>query len=173
MTSNKQLLDFQVVNQWETNSSQMPKQRKLEESRTSALRFCKFTFILRFMSHYITSRLLLTLPKILIKAFFCCVVGRQRFVRDVLNAAPVVCESEEEAQRGRLHFYRPAAKGHMLEKQIPHSMNQTQQVKTSWHDSKKRQRQSERSDSSHDSPPTKRLPSSALSAEDIELLNSY
>ncbi|KAG7229052.1 hypothetical protein INR49_013171 [Caranx melampygus] len=127
----------QVVNQWEINSSQMPKQKKLEESRTSALRF----------------------------------FGRQKFVREVLNAAPVVCESEEEAQRDRLHFYRPAAKNHILEKQVPHTINQ--QVKSSWHDSKKRQRQSERSDSSHDSPPTKRLPSSALSAEDIELLNSY
>lgn len=29
----------QVINQWETNSAQMPKQRKIEESRTSALHF--------------------------------------------------------------------------------------------------------------------------------------
>lgn len=72
---------------------------------------------------------------------------------------------------GRLHFYRPAGKNHILEKQVPHATNQ--QVKTSWHNSKKRQRPSEQSDSSHDGPPTKRLPSSALSAEDIELLNSY
>lgn len=32
---------LQVVNQWETNSSQMPKQRKMDESKTSALHFCK------------------------------------------------------------------------------------------------------------------------------------
>ncbi|XP_023263176.1 leucine-rich repeat-containing protein 42 isoform X1 [Seriola lalandi dorsalis] len=127
----------QVVNQWETNSSQMPKQKKIEESRTSALRF----------------------------------FGRQKFVREVLNAAPLVCESEEEAKRDRLHFYRPEAKNHIPEKQVPYTVNQ--QEKTSWHNIKKRQRQSERCDSLRRSPPTKRSPSSALTAEDIELLNSY
>ncbi|GAA6236040.1 leucine-rich repeat-containing protein 42 [Lates japonicus] len=127
----------QVVNQWETNSSQMPKQKKIEESRTSALRF----------------------------------FGRQKFVREVLNTAPLVCEREEEAKRERLHFYRPAANSHIPEKQVPYPVNH--QAKASWHNIKKRQRQPERCDSSHHSPPTKRSPSSALTAEDIELLNSY
>ncbi|XP_071347941.1 leucine-rich repeat-containing protein 42 isoform X1 [Trachinotus anak] len=127
----------QVVNQWETNSSQMPKQKKIEESRTSALRF----------------------------------FGRQKFVRGVLNAAPLVCESEVEAKRDRLHFYRPAAKNHILDEQVPHTTNH--QANTSWNNINKRQREPERCDSSNHSPPTKRSASSALSAEDIELLNSY
>lgn len=103
--------------------------------------------------------------------FFCCVVGRQKFVREVLNTAPLVCEREEEAKRERLHFYRPAANSHIPEKQVPYPVNH--QEKASWYNIKKRQRQPERCDSSHHSPPTKRSPSSALTAEDIELLNSY
>uniref|UniRef100_UPI0037E943C2 leucine-rich repeat-containing protein 42 n=1 Tax=Semicossyphus pulcher TaxID=241346 RepID=UPI0037E943C2 len=127
----------QVVNQWETNSSHMPKQKKIDESRSSALRF----------------------------------FGRQKFVREVLNAAPVVCESKEDAKSDRLHFYKPAANSHIPEKLTPSSANP--QAKPSWHNIKKRQRQSERCDSSPQSPPTKRLSSSALTAEDIDLLNSY
>ncbi|XP_010744515.2 leucine-rich repeat-containing protein 42 isoform X1 [Larimichthys crocea] len=127
----------QVVNQWETNNSQMPKQKKIDESRTSALRF----------------------------------FGRQKFVREVLNAAPVVRESEEEAERERLHFYKPAANAHTPERQTCSSTNR--QAEPSRHNVKKRQRQSERCDGSRQSPPTKRLPSSALTAEDIDLLNSY
>ncbi|XP_070775518.1 leucine-rich repeat-containing protein 42 isoform X2 [Enoplosus armatus] len=127
----------QVVNQWETNGSQMTKQKKIDESRTSALRF----------------------------------FGRQKFVREVLNAAPLVCESEGEATRERLHFYRPAANSHIPEKQTPSTT--THQTKPSWYNIKKRQRQSDRCDSSHQSRPTKRLSSSALTAEDMDLLNSY
>lgn len=127
----------QVVNQWETNNTQMPKQKKIEESRISALRF----------------------------------FGRQKFVREVLNAAPLVCEREEEAKGERLHFYRPAANNHISEKLIISASDH--QAKTHWQNIKKRQRQSERCDSSHQSPPTKRLSSSALTAEDIDLLNSY
>ncbi|XP_035527405.1 leucine-rich repeat-containing protein 42 [Morone saxatilis] len=126
----------QVVNQWETNGSQMPKQKKIEESRTSALRF----------------------------------FGRQKFVREVLSAAPVVCESEEEAKRERLHFHRPPANSHIPEKQTPSATNP--QAKP-WHNIKKRQRQPERCENSRQSPPTKRLSSPALTAEDIDLLNSY
>lgn len=40
----KLLFIFQVVNQWEINGIQMPKLKKLEESRTSALRFCTRPF---------------------------------------------------------------------------------------------------------------------------------
>ncbi|KAG8014331.1 Leucine-rich repeat-containing protein 42 [Nibea albiflora] len=128
---------MKVVNQWETNNSQMPKQKKIDESRTSALRF----------------------------------FGRQKFVREVLNAAPVVHESEEEAKRERLHFCKPAANAHIPEKQTCSSTNH--QAEPSRHNMKKRQRQAERCDGSRQSPPTKRLPSSALTAEDIDLLNSY
>lgn len=128
----------QVVNQWETNGSQMPKQKKIDESRTSALRF----------------------------------FGRQKFVREVLNAAPLVCDNEDEAKREILHFFRPAPNDHKPEKQTPSTTHH--QAVPSWHNIKKRQRQSERRDSSHQSPPAKRQPSSsALTAEDIDLLNSY
>ncbi|XP_070701532.1 leucine-rich repeat-containing protein 42 isoform X2 [Pempheris klunzingeri] len=127
----------QVIHQWETNSSQMPKQKKIDESRTSALRF----------------------------------FGRQKFVREALNAAPVVCESQEEAKRERLHFYRPAAANHAPERQTPSTRNH--QEKPSRHNIKKRQRQAERCDSSHQDPPTKRLSSPTLTAEDLDLLNSY
>ncbi|XP_034744617.1 leucine-rich repeat-containing protein 42 isoform X2 [Etheostoma cragini] len=127
----------QIINQWETNSSQMPKQKKIDESRASALRF----------------------------------FGRQKFVREVLNTAPLVCESEEETKKERLHFFRPAANNHTPEEQAPSTT--TIQAKPAWHNIKKRQRQSERCDSSHQSPPTKRLSSSALTAEDMDLLNSY
>ncbi|XP_053293942.1 leucine-rich repeat-containing protein 42 isoform X1 [Pleuronectes platessa] len=127
----------QVVNQWETNTAQMPKQKKIEASRTSALRF----------------------------------FGRQKFVREVLNATPLVCESEEEDKRERLHFYRPVSNYQMPEKQVPHKTNHP--ARSSCHGIKKRPRQSEGCDSSHLSPPTKRSPSSALNAEDLELLNSY
>ncbi|XP_026168900.1 leucine-rich repeat-containing protein 42 [Mastacembelus armatus] len=127
----------QVINQWETNSTQMPKQKKIEESRTSALRF----------------------------------FGRQKFVREVLNAAPLVCESEDEAKGERLHFHRPETNNHITEKQVPYTTNY--QAKPSWNNIKKRQRQTERCDGTQHSPPTKRLSTSALTAEDIDLLNSY
>lgn len=149
----------------------MPKLKKIDESRTSALHFCKF--ILPYIPIVILFRMNDddTVSKTDFTVFVCVVVGRQKFVRDVLNAAPLVCESEEEAQRERLHFFRPAANSHIPEKQTPSTTNQ--QGKPSWHNIKKRQRQSERCDSSRQSPPTKRLPSSALTAEDLDLLNNY
>jgi len=61
---NKFLTRFQVVNQWETNSSQMPKQKKIEESRTSALRFCTFSFL--FLELYNM------LPEMVLKVFLFC-----------------------------------------------------------------------------------------------------
>ncbi|XP_040028002.2 leucine-rich repeat-containing protein 42 [Gasterosteus aculeatus] len=127
----------QVVNQWETNSSQMPKLKKMDESRTSALRF----------------------------------FGRQKFVREVLSAASSARGGEKEAERERLHFFRPAENDPLPERPSPSTTNH--QGKPSWHNLKKRQRQSEKRDGSHQSPPTKRLSSSALSAEDNDLLNSY
>ncbi|XP_069548509.1 leucine-rich repeat-containing protein 42 isoform X1 [Brachyistius frenatus] len=127
----------QVVNQWETNSSQMPKQKKIEESRTSALRF----------------------------------FGRQKFVREVLNAVPLICQNAEEAETERLHFCRPAANSHVKETQNPTTTNH--QAKTPWRDTKKRKHQSEKCDTPRPSPPTKRASPSGFSAEDIDLLNSY
>lgn len=160
---------FQVIIQWETNSAQMPKQKKLEESRTSALRFCEFVL---HHSHMVIICFKFdgTLSKLAFKVF-CTIVGRQKFVREVLNAAPLVCGNEEEAERERLHFYRPSANKPVPEEPVPYMTNH--QAKPSWHNTKKRQRQSKSCDSSHPSPPTKRLSSSALSAEDIDLLNSY
>lgn len=102
---------------------------------------------------------------------FCSLVGREKFVREVLNAASLARESDEEVKRESLHFYRPAANSHIPERQTPSTTNH--QAKPSWQNLKKRQRQSEKCDSSRQSPPTKRLSSSTLTAEDMDLLNSY
>lgn len=144
----------------------MPKQKKIDESRTSALRFCKLTRLLLKVELKIISSYLLSSAK-------CCCspVGRQKFVRDVLNAAPLTCERDEEVKRERLHFYRPAANSHIPERQTPSTTNR--QAKPSWQNLKKRPRQSEKCDSSRQSPPAKRLSSSAFTAEDIDLLSSY
>lgn len=46
---------FQVVNQWETNAAQMPKQKEVKESRMSALRFCElFSHLHSIISFVIT-----------------------------------------------------------------------------------------------------------------------
>ncbi|XP_071766820.2 leucine-rich repeat-containing protein 42 [Centroberyx gerrardi] len=129
----------QVINQWETSSTQMPKQKKIEESRTSALRF----------------------------------FGRQRFVSDVLHAKPLVSEKDEEAERARIHFYKPAANDRtgLPETQLPSTTND--HAKPSRYSVKKRQRQSDKCDSWHHTPPAKRFSASALSVEDMDLLNSY
>lgn len=102
---------------------------------------------------------------------FCSLVGRQKFVREVLSAASSARGGEKEAERERLHFFRPAENDPLPERPSPSTTNH--QGKPSWHNLKKRQRQSEKRDGSHQSPPTKRLSSSALSAEDNDLLNSY
>ncbi|XP_029132334.1 leucine-rich repeat-containing protein 42 isoform X2 [Labrus bergylta] len=126
----------QIVNQWETNSSHMPKQKKIDESRSSALRF----------------------------------FGRQKFVRDVLNAAPLVCESKEDVNKERLHFYRPAANNPIPEK---HASSATNHQGKGFLNIKKRKRQSETCDSASQSVPTKHSSSSVLTAEDVDLLNCY
>ncbi|KAM6918351.1 leucine-rich repeat-containing protein 42 [Xenentodon cancila] len=127
----------QVVSQWETNGSQVPKQKKIEESRMSALRF----------------------------------FGRQKFVRDVLNGGSLIDKSAEEASRERLHFYRPTTVNHIKEKPIPSTKNP--QVKSPCCHTQKRKQESEKCDASHQSPPPKRLPPPALTAEEVDLLNSY
>lgn len=124
----------QVVNQWETNGTQMPKLKKLEESRTSALRF----------------------------------FGRQKFVRDILNAAPVVHE-KDEANKETLHFYKPQANSLACDKR---ASTTCKQVKPHLNVRKRpRQSDSEKCDSGRESPPTKL--SLALTAEDMDLLNCY
>lgn len=125
----------QVVNQWETNGTQMPMPKKIEESRTSALRF----------------------------------FGRQKFVRDILNAAPVVYDKGDEANKETLHFHKPSANNFPQDTQ--HASTTCHQGKTYLRNSRKRQHQSKKCDSGQESPPTKR--SSALTVEDLDLLNSY
>ncbi|XP_072296829.1 leucine-rich repeat-containing protein 42 [Eucyclogobius newberryi] len=123
----------QVVNQWETSATQMPKLKKLEESRTSALRF----------------------------------FGRQKFVRDILNAAPVVHEKDDDATE-TLHFCKAADDDDMKQESQHASPAAREDAKTLLN-SNKRPRRSDKRDSQ--TPPTKR--SSALTAEDMDLLNSY
>lgn len=157
------LFFFQVVNLWETSGSQMPKQKKIEESRTSALRFCKSDKKVGFyiLNNYVRSSYMC----------FQSLVGRQKFVREVLKAAPLSCESEEEATRKRVHFHRPAANKPTSERQTPSTTNHS--VKLLWQNPRKRERQSEKCDSPRHSPPTKRWSVSSLTTEDIDLLSRY
>ncbi|XP_013862928.1 leucine-rich repeat-containing protein 42 isoform X2 [Austrofundulus limnaeus] len=127
----------QVVNQWETNGSQVPKQKKMEESRASALRF----------------------------------FGRQKFVRDVMNAAPPMGGSVKDSVIEKLHFYKPAANNHRKDKLVPPLINH--QVASPGLNLKKRKQESSSCDAALQSPPTKCLSSSAFTAEDLDLLNSY
>ncbi|XP_054624619.1 leucine-rich repeat-containing protein 42 [Dunckerocampus dactyliophorus] len=128
----------QVVNQWETNGAQMPKQKKLEESRISALRF----------------------------------FGRQKFVREVLNAASS-CEKQSAAaptleEEQHLHFYKPpAGRGGSTTPNNASSSSTNHQDRTST----KRKRLPERWGGSKTSPPPKRA--SVLTAMDMALLDSY
>lgn len=130
----------QVVNQWETSGCQMPKQKKMEESRASALRF----------------------------------FGRQKFVREVLNAAPLMSENRKEASIEKLHFYKPTVDNHLRGKMDP-SKGKCHQVCNPSCNIRKRKLESSKCDVSHQSLPTKTIRSSSLvfSAEDIDLLNSY
>ncbi|XP_034039531.1 leucine-rich repeat-containing protein 42 [Thalassophryne amazonica] len=123
----------EVINQWEINGTQMPKQKKIDESRTAALHF----------------------------------FGRQKFVRELLKVTPLVCETKEAASGERLQFIRPAAKDHTEDSYGAFATHHQAKI------IKKRQQQSGRCDSFHHSPPTKYLVPSALSPEDMELLNSY
>lgn len=119
----------QVVNQWETNGSQVPKQRKIEESRSSALRF----------------------------------FGRQKFVREVLNATPLVWENVDEMNTEKLHFFKPDGTRETPTAADPCVLSTATNVN-------KRKRQSQESTQQR---PQKHSPSPALTAEDIDLLNSY
>ncbi|XP_057714283.1 leucine-rich repeat-containing protein 42 isoform X2 [Corythoichthys intestinalis] len=122
----------QVVNQWETNGAQMPKQKRLDESRISALRF----------------------------------FGRQKFVREVLNAAPLSHNRDATAQEDqRLHFYKPPASS---------ATDAPSTDITFWTSANKRKRPSEKCcDGVNASLPVKRVSSTALTAEDMDLLDQY
>ncbi|CAL8346479.1 unnamed protein product [Merluccius merluccius] len=125
-----------VVNWWETIASQVPKLKKIKDSRKSALRF----------------------------------FGRQKFISDVLNAMPVVRHDEDEDKTEKLHFYKPAPKRGTPEVKVNDRAEDS--LKPSCHNARKRQRQSEDSETRR-SPPGKRFSSSTLTAADIDLLDSY
>lgn len=93
----------------------------------------------------------------------CFPVGRQKFVRDILNAAPVVFENEDDAVKETLHFYKPSENNSTQEKQQTSSSAGKELGRCK---SKKRPDGSER-----ETPPAKR--SSLFTAEDMDLLNSY
>ncbi|CDQ85416.1 unnamed protein product [Oncorhynchus mykiss] len=129
----------QVVNQWELSATELPKLKKIQESRTSAIRF----------------------------------FGREKFVRGILSASPLVQDKEQDKTRERIHLYKPAASTHTHQTQC--TGTKSGQIKTSSLDSnKKRPRKHQVGDSGHHSPPVKRASSSpALTAGDLDLLNSY
>ncbi|XP_053740184.1 leucine-rich repeat-containing protein 42 [Synchiropus splendidus] len=116
----------QVVNQWEVSGTQVPKQKKLEESRISALRF----------------------------------FGRQRFVREVLNAAPAVCESTAQTTEETLHFCKP-----------DHGTSATRTLPSNQEVERRGSGKRRRESCDRLSPPTKLSP--AFTEEDLDLLNCY
>lgn len=124
----------QVINQWEATAAEVPKQKKVQESKTAAFRF----------------------------------FGREKFVREVLTASPLVEKDAEETPS--LHFHKPAM-------EVPHDLEFQQVGFTNGRTeppSQKRRRKSERVDGvvPH-SPPAKRFSSPTVSEEDLHLLNSY
>nr|ACO08457.1 Leucine-rich repeat-containing protein 42 [Oncorhynchus mykiss] len=145
----------QVVNQWELSATELPKLKKIQESKTSAIRF----------------------------------FGREKFVRGILSASPLVQDKEQDKTRERIHLYKPAASTHTHQTQC--TGTKSGQIKTPSLDSveiagstnghvkpcsqnKKRPRKHQVGDSGHHSPPVKRASSSpALTAGDLDLLNSY
>ncbi|CAB1326777.1 unnamed protein product [Coregonus sp. 'balchen'] len=147
----------QVVNRWELSATEMPKPKKVQESRTSAIRF----------------------------------FGREKFVRGILSASPLIQEKEQDKTRERIHFYKPATSTHTNQTQCtgtksgqikPSSLNSIEIAgATNGHVKPCSQNQNwprkhQVGDSDHHSPPAKRASSSSsptLTAEDLDLLNSY
>lgn len=98
-------------------------------------------------------------------------VGRQKFVRDVLNTAPAAYTSlAEEAKSNILHFYRPTTATHVSERRTLSPTNH-HEASLSCQNLKKRHRPSENVDGPRPSPPKKRSPT--FTAEDIDLLSQY
>uniref|UniRef100_A0A4W5KX97 Leucine-rich repeat-containing protein 42 n=1 Tax=Hucho hucho TaxID=62062 RepID=A0A4W5KX97_9TELE len=145
----------QVVNRWELSATELPKLKKIQESRTSAIRF----------------------------------FGREKFVRGILSASPLIQDKEQDKTRERIHLYKPATSAHTHQTQctgtksgqIKHSSLNSIEIagSTNGHvkpcsQNKKRPRKHQVGDSGHHSPPVKRASSSpALTAGDLDLLNSY
>lgn len=127
----------QVTKQWETSAAQLPKQKKVQESRTSASRF----------------------------------FGRQKFVREVLTAAPVIWNNEEDGKKEMVHFYKVATSNHTHFSQFLRTPNTQKEMSSQ--NVKKRKRKSEYGESKPHSPPAKQFSSSALTEDDLDLLNSY
>ncbi|XP_013996754.1 leucine-rich repeat-containing protein 42 isoform X2 [Salmo salar] len=145
----------QVVNQWELSATELPKLLKIQESRTSAIRF----------------------------------FGREKFVRGILSASPLIQDKEQDKTRERIHLYKPATSTHTHQTQctgaksgqIEHSSLNSIEIAGSTNgyvkpcsQNKKRPRKHQVGDSGRHSPPVKRASSSpALTAGDLDLLNSY
>ncbi|KAF7222155.1 leucine-rich repeat-containing protein 42 isoform X1 [Nothobranchius furzeri] len=127
----------QVVNQWETSGLQVPKQKRVEELRASALGF----------------------------------FGRQRFIRDAMNTAPLTGEQLTESNAEKLHFCKPVTNDFTKETPVPSARNH--QVPSSCCNVNKRKGKSSKDGTSHHSPPSKRSISSGFTEEDLDLLSSY
>lgn len=84
---------------------------------------------------------------------------------------PVVRENEDEGETEKLHFYKPAPKHAAPEVNVKDTAEEDS-LKPSCLNGRKRQRQSGDSKTCF-SPPGKRFSSSALTPEDIDLLDSY
>lgn len=97
-------------------------------------------------------------------------VGRQRFVRDVLNASPLLSESHDGPKGERLHFYKPDPRRDAAARR--NISTGSRGGRGACREMRKRQRRSEGCDRSSESPPSKRA-AAAFTAEDLDLLNSY
>lgn len=126
----------QVTKQWETSAALLPKQKKIQESRTSVSRF----------------------------------FGRQKFVREVLTAAPLVWNNEEDSKE-MIHFYKVATSNHSHFSQFLRTTNTQKEMSSQ--NVKKRKLKSEYRESNPHSPPAKQFSSSGLTEDDYDLLNSY
>ncbi|XP_046883659.1 leucine-rich repeat-containing protein 42 isoform X1 [Hypomesus transpacificus] len=126
----------QVINQWETSATQLPKQKKAQDSSTAA-------------SHFF---------------------GRKKFIRGVLTASPLVWNKEDEDTAERLHFHK-ATHAHTHGAELPGNINS--HTKPLSQKTKKRQHKPELGESGPYCPSAKRFSPSALSEEDLKLLNSY
>ncbi|KAJ3594490.1 hypothetical protein NHX12_003797 [Muraenolepis orangiensis] len=93
----------------------------------------------------------------------------QKFISDVLNSMPLVHQNDDQTEK--LHFYKPAPKP----KDTPEEKENDEaddSLRHSCVNARKRQRQSEDTEARR-SPPGKRFSASALTPEDMDLLDSY
>lgn len=158
----------QVINQWEITASEVPK--KCSKPRTNALNFCEFfNFIYMFtLSHnyYIQYKNISDIINNLCNVYICFVDGREKFVRDALNSMSGTSDATNKDKVVPIHFYMVDVCG--TSSTAEHSAHSSTVAVV--HKGKKR-RPSEEEQSS--APLTKRQSLSDLSAEDLDLLNSY